>query len=321
MPEKPSLVRLTLFVPGRCASLRAWGRDLRGLSLEDSRLLGVGHRVDVEWVPNDGSFGQAFSFGTVSSKEIAEIDVAPGALVLSCHTDLRRGRAELVSMVERLAEAGALAVRVEESKLGWSVKEWLRLFSAAAARSWHHGAVVFLQDDEAVQSVGMHAFSLPDVWLPRDDDRAALQQFGSSLNVYQLAEDPKLLSGHTFQPDAATKRRCLVRWPSLVYPEDHACNNPYGVWRLGPPDSTASSRPCVAFFVPALRVLLEAAAKKGALSEADVLALRDRAVVMESSPDALTELERTRGYADLDPELVWEQWSALTRARRAWRSP
>ncbi|MBL8923118.1 MAG: hypothetical protein JNJ54_29985 [Myxococcaceae bacterium] len=311
-----SFVRLTLLVPGRCASLREWNKALRGLALEGDQLVGAGPRVEVEWAPNDGQFGEAFSFGTVPPRGVRQLARAPGALVLSSHVDLLEGRIELVAMVEKLRDAGALAVRVEQSKLGWLVDEWLEHFRADDARSWHHGAVMFLTEKGALQSIGMQAFSRPDVRLPLDDDREALQRVGSALNIYQLEEDPALLSGHTFRLDEATARRRVERWPDLGYPAEHPCHNPYGVWRLGPSGSTAREHTGSFSFMPALRALLEAASKGRRLTKAEVLAIRDRASVMAVEPRMLAKLERERGYADLDPELVWEQWSALHPERQ-----
>ena len=59
--------------------------------------------VEVEWVDNDGAFGQAFSFGTVAADALKAIDAAPGALVLHWSVDLREGREQIVSAVERCA--------------------------------------------------------------------------------------------------------------------------------------------------------------------------------------------------------------------------
>jgi hypothetical protein len=68
----------------------------------------------------------------------------------------------------------------------------------------------------------MHAFSLPDVSATADDDAQTLRAFASVLNVYQLGEDPLLLSGQTFSPDRETPRRVVERWPDTEYPPEHA---------------------------------------------------------------------------------------------------
>lgn len=319
-----SFPRVTLFVPGEAEHLEAWNARLDGLTIgSGGRLVRTGNaedlpRVDVEWVENDGAFGQAFSFGTVAPGDVTRIERTPGALVLSAHVDLLEGRSSLVELVSALRDAGAVAVRLEQSKLGWTIERWLELFRADDAWAWHRGAVTFLSSGDALQSCGMHAFSRPDVRLPLEGPAPGLQHFGEVLNVYQLAEDPALLSGHTFAPDAETPRRRLERWPDLEYPEGHPCHNPYGVWRLGPPGSKARARTASVSFMPTLRSLLEAARTDGApLTKTRVEHLRDHAVVMAIAPKDLAALERSRGYADLDPELIWEQWAALERARQA----
>jgi len=246
------------------------------------------------------------------------IDAAPGALVLYSSVDLRQGRRQIVAAVERLRDAGALAVRIEQSKLGWDVTRWLQLFSPDDPNAWHRGAVLMLDGETSVQSCGMHAFSLPDVNVSLDVDRSEIRQLISSLNLYQLAEDPVILSGQTFSPERGKPRRLLERWPDLEYPPDHACHNPYGVWRLGPPGGTA--RPLgelVPTFIPALRALLTALeGKQGApLTKAQVEAARDQGACIAMKPRDVQALERERGYADLDPELVWEQWQAIQEQR------
>lgn len=128
-----------------------------------------------------------------------------------------------------------------------------------------------------------------------------------------------LVSGHTFRPDVDTPRRVIQRWPDTQYPPDHACHNPYGVWRLGRPVGKGRRTGELVFaFTPALRVLLTALErKKGkALTKREILAARDSAACIASDPRDARALEHSRGYADLDPELVWEQWKLVrTHAR------
>lgn len=312
------ITRVTSFVPGVHASAHAWSEALqrRGLRIEHGALRGAGvdAAVEVEWIENDGSFGAAFSLGTVGSDVIETIVAAPSALVLHWPVDLREGRQQMVAVVERLRDAGALAVRLEQSKLGWDVARWLELFSSEDASSWHRGAVAFLECEGALQSCGMHAFSLPDVRVSLDGDPRELQELAAALNVYQLSEDPVILSGQTFRPDGETPRRVVERWPDTEYPPDHSCHNPYGVWRLGPPGSAA--RPLgelVLVFMPALHALLVALERSNGkpLTKDQVESTRDRAACVAMKPRDAQRLERERGYADLNPELAWEQWQLV----------
>ncbi len=313
--------KLTLFIPGTASSIEDWNLTLQrsGLSIEGDTLRGAGlsHDVGVEWVANDGSFGNAFSYGTVASDVIDVIERAPGALVLFWPIDLREGRRAVVPIVEHLQQAGALAVRIEESKLGWDIARWLQLFSSDDASDWHRGSVVYLTEPHEVQSCGMHAFSLPDVHLTVDGDLQDANDFATTFNVYQLAEDPVLVSGQTFRPDADTPRRVFERWPVTLYPPDHPCHNPYGVWRLGPPGGTARLQGALTMvFMPALCVVLRALEDKAEapLTQQQVEAARDRAPCVAMEPRDAPTLERSRGYSDLEPELVWLQWQ-LVRQR------
>jgi hypothetical protein len=63
-------------------------------------------------------------------------------------------------------------------------------------------------------------------------------------------------------------------------------------------------------FIPALVVLLlNAEREKGtALTEQEVLTIRDRGVCMMMAEPRAIELDAKRGYTDLDPARVWEQW-------------
>src|SRR5262249_50269521 len=137
----------------------------------------------------------------------------------------------------------------------------------------HRCAVTMLTTEDHVVSCGMHAFSLPDARVELDGQTPEqAQELLSALNVYQLAEDPLLLSGQTFSPTSDAPRRVLQRWPDDGYPADHWCHNPYGVWRLGPPGGKARPQPELhPQFMPALVVVLSALeAKNGPLTREQV---------------------------------------------------
>lgn len=293
--------RVTLFVPGVTAS--SWGDD------------DVPDDVELEWIRNDGGFGTAFGFGTVDDVLVAAIDASAGAVLAHVGVDLREGRAEVVALVARLQAAGGLAVRLEESGLGWEIGQWLAAYAGDDPWAWHHHAVLFVSDDDgAVQSCGMSAFSLPDVRLA-PDDRDALR-VAKVLDVYQVEEDPVIRSGETFTPDAETPRRPLQRWPDTMRPSHDPCHNPYGVWHLGSPGAPgAGPRELDLTFVPPLRAILAAAELQGRrLDESQVLAIRDDAACIAMEPRHARDLERSRGYADIDPELAWEQWQLVRDA-------
>src|SRR5438105_15464640 len=82
----------TLFVPGSPGGEAEWHRALeaQGFAVTGGELSGgeLPFRADLEWVenPSDGSFADAFSFGTTSDAHQRTIEASPGALVLSCRS-------------------------------------------------------------------------------------------------------------------------------------------------------------------------------------------------------------------------------------------
>jgi len=44
-----------------------------------------------------------------------------------------------------------------------------------------------------------------------------------------------------------------------------------------------------------------------------VEAIRDKAACVMMERGDAQQLERSRGYADLEPELVWEQWQVMRK--------
>jgi hypothetical protein len=63
-------------------------------------------------------------------------------------------------------------------------------------------------------------------------------------------------------------------------------------------------------FIPALVVLLHhAEGKKGSpLTEQEVLSIRDGGACVMLTVEHAIDLDEKRGYNDIDPERVWEQW-------------
>lgn len=311
---------VTLFVPGKPQSFAAWRSALAKtkLTISNDVLSGLGFEVKVEFIENDGSFGQAFSFGTVEAEQVEAIEAAPGALVLSLPVELNKGRSEISKLAKALETCGALAIRIEQSKLGFAIARWRELIDEPW--SLHRLAVVMLTDRERVTSCGMHVFSLPDAQLELDDDTdaQAADAFLSSLNVYQFMEHPLLLTGHRFAPDSETPQRVLERWPDATYGGNHPCHNPFGVWRVGAANSPARSPGALAFvFMPSLAAVLTAAETKAGkrLTKKQVEAIRDAAACVAMEHRDAQAMERTRGYADLEPTLAWEQWKVLRGQR------
>src|SRR6185369_11361888 len=189
-----------LFVPGTAATMAQWRGSLgrSGMTLDDHSLTSqnLGFGALAEWVENDGSFGQAFGHGTMSEAEQRAVAGAGSALVLDLPVYLGAAAGEVAMLIAALGDAGALGVRLEQSKLGWPVAAWVRALGDGDPWLLYRCAVVVLQDRGVSRSCGMHAFGLPDAQVEATPSDA--HHILGVFNVYQLAEDPVLVSGNTF---------------------------------------------------------------------------------------------------------------------------
>jgi hypothetical protein len=68
--------------------------------------------------------------------------------------------------------------------------------------------------------------------------------------------------------------------------------------------------PLIPVFIPALIVLLahHEKAKGAALTQDEVLAIRDKGVCIMMPTSKAIALDQSRGYNDIDPQKCWEQW-------------
>jgi len=66
----------------------------------------------------------------------------------------------------------------------------------------------------------------------------------------------------------------------------------------------------IIFCVPSLvaTLLNRERAKGSPLTEQEVLEIRDKAHAIVMEPDIAAKVEAERGYKDIDPENVWEEW-------------
>jgi hypothetical protein len=321
---------LTLFVPATPGSLRDWQQALetRGLTLIGEKLQGksLPFSMGVEWVenPKDGSFAHAFSLGTATAEQQGQIDATPGALVLSIPVDLHKERAAIASLVHTLAACGAQAVRIEQSKLGYPVERWLQLVDGKDPWSLYRAVVMVIESNTTAGTCGMQVFSLPDAQMTLDEQTDAVEanKFLGILNVYQIQEDPVLVSGHTFSPTAGAPKRVLHRWPDANYPSGHACHNPFGVWHIGPPGSKGAASKLAVVFMPSLVSMLMATEQKAGrpLTQKQVEELTAKCPCITMEHRHAQAMERSRGHADIDPERVWEQWQ-ISRRQSNGRTP
>jgi hypothetical protein len=93
--------------------------------------------------------------------------------------------------------------------------------------------------------------------------------------------------------------------------------NPFGIWRhLHPAEARVKSRQLVPVIMPPLVAFLAAMERESGvpLTPAEVAAIVARSPCIAMKLSDATALARSRGYADLEPELAWEQWQLVRGA-------
>lgn len=294
------------------------GAGLEATNLREQDPVAGGIGVDVV---EDASLGRAFSYGLGGPLPQAVVAAAAAcrqAALLQVAMRFDEHPERLARIGRTLRGAGGVAVRVESSGAATPWDSWLAQLESGTKEGLYASAAVTVYDDEDVFfTCGMHAFGLPDAQISERDAPTAIEWL-ETLCLFQLSERPVLASGHAFRPHAETARRKLERWPDHRHHPDDGRHNPFGLWRVldeGDPGLEASGLSLT--IMPSLITLLLAAERSAGsqLSRDEV-----ERIVRESQAIAVplavaSRLERSRGYADIEPERAWEQWQ-IVRSNR-----
>lgn len=294
----------TMLVPG------PW-RDAAELT---AKVPGIDARI-VE----DDNFGAAFAFGRngpLPDELRARIQRCGRAAVVQVPLRFEVDHAEVAKLGRALRDAGGLAVRMELSGGASTWDAWLARLESGSIAEIYDAAVIMVRDGDTVFTVGMHHFDRPDAEIRMKDPRAAIGWL-DAFHGYQLVEDPLLVSGQTFRPDEDAARRVFERWPDARHHAQDGRHNPFGVYRFL--DESVAARPpseLVPTILPSLVAMLMAqeSAKRSALTQKEVETIVSKAPAMMMKRDMARALERSRGYADIDPERAWEQWQIVRQS-------
>jgi hypothetical protein len=310
---------LFLLVPGPWRALRELSPALDARAVvatsDESAELKAGE-VRITLVEDD-HFDEAFSWGRrgpLDSKLLTRIAKCKCAALIEIARALRESTREVARIGRALRDAGGLAIRMEACGGASDWDHWLEcLESGAPSRLYELATLVAQGEGGTVFTCGMHVFDLPDAEITlADQDEASA--WLDSFCTYQLEEGPVFTSGHTFRPTADAERRVLERWPDGRHDPSDGRHNPFGLWRLQMPASArvkAASLPLT--FIPSLVTILTAAERSKArpLTRSEVEQIVSKGAVVAMEPRDAQALERSRGYADLEPELAWEQWQIV----------
>lgn len=322
-PDPERVPSVFMLVPGPwqrpqqlVEALREHG--LEAMAADDNSLSAGEIRVDI--VEDDGlADGLAWGRkGPLPDELIERVAECTHAALIEFGGCLHEGVALLAKLGSALRDLGGVAIRMEASGAACEWESWLAAFqSGELARIYAH-CVLMIGDEDEMFTSGMHQFDLPDAQVANMDPSEAVRWL-DALCEYQLDERPCLISGHTFRPDPQSARRVLERWPDPHHGPDDGRHNPFGQWRIQLPKAARVTASDLApTIVPSLTAQLMAAenSKGRALSKREVEAITAKATAIAMAPQDALALERSRGYADIEPELAWEQWQITREALR-----
>ena len=310
-----------MLVPGPWRESRELAQSLneRGILAKPTEMnpLQAGE-IRVELVEDD-QLAEGFSWGRegpLPDELVGRIGACTRAALIEYGELLDENPVKVAELGRALRDAGGLAVRMEASGAASAWEPWLEYLESGTPSGVYASAVLIVKDDDDVLfTCGMHHFDLPDAQIAMSAPGEAMDWL-DAFCVYQLAEQPALASGHTFRPNADTERRTFERWPDHRHHPHDGRHNPFGLWRFqGPGVAGIEATRLVPTIVPALvSVLMSAEASKGRpLTQSEVLDLATNSPAIAMEPRDALELERSRGYADIEPELAWEQWQIVRR--------
>jgi hypothetical protein len=273
-------------------------------------------RVDVV---EDSKLADGFSWGRrgrLPAEIVRRVGDHDRAALIEYGARLDENPKRVAALGRALQDAGGVAVRMEASGAASPWDMWIQQLESGEPHDVYASAVLLVGDRSvSFFTCGMHHFDLPDAEVTMSDAHEA-SAWLDSFCIYQLAEQPGLASGHTFRPDADAVRRAFDRWPDHRHHPDDGRHNPFGLWRFRQPGAAGpTGGDLVPAIIPSLVSLLLAGerSKGSPLTEREVehLVAKSTATMLQAR-DVLA-LERARGYADIEPELAWEQWQIVRK--------
>lgn len=140
-------------------------------------------------------------------------------------------RDRLMLFTQVVQRAGGIAVKVESSAVAHDWNRWFALLSGTAFDAYC-AAVTLVTDSDCYFSCGMHHFKLPECSVPLTIAIVEAADLMHRFNMYQIEEQPRLMSGHTFGVAADAPRLRLTLSPDSRHEVDDLFHNPHGVWCL-----------------------------------------------------------------------------------------
>lgn len=132
-----------------------------------------------------------------------------------------------------LLNAGGIAINVETAGKAFSKSAWQEVMAEVPDVDLYQLFVYdsIISDDGTVFSCGMHNLGYKDTVVSGEDSADAINLI-RLFGYYQLADQPAIRHGQTFQPTAGSPHYQVTEEFNSPHEPGSIHHNPFGIWRL-----------------------------------------------------------------------------------------
>jgi len=191
--------------------------------------------VTLEFYGHEPRLRRAFEVagqGKLSAAFLSQVDAHQSVTYLHFQVPFAQEQEKVIDFTRVLQRAGGLGIKVESSGVAHEWGAWFEQAGSANEFDWYRTLVALIGDDAFYFSCGMHHFCLPDVEAPRELEFGEAADLMNQFNYWQIAEQPRIESGHTFSLTADAPHFRLHRIQDTRHEEGDPFRNPSGLWRL-----------------------------------------------------------------------------------------
>lgn len=238
----PTQRELLLCIPGpwkdRGDFVRAIISETKGEFMFAGMILanpGKKDHVPLDFAPQDPRMRHAFELagqGKLSPQLLDRISGHQGVAYLHFPVGIISEKERVVAFTKALERCGGIAVKIESAGVAHEWDHWFAALNSENQFDLYRTFVTLIGDSSHYYSCGMHHFGLADVEIDRSLDINEAADVMNRFNYWQVVDEPKLASGHTFSvsPEAPRYRISQVK-DSRHEPSDFF-HNPSGLWNL-----------------------------------------------------------------------------------------
>jgi hypothetical protein len=202
-----------------------------GMILAD---VGSKDHVRLDFCNSDPSIPRAFEIAgqdKIPTGILTQLKEHSSVVYLHFPLDLLNQRNRLLKFSEVIRRLGGIAVKMESAGIAHTWERWQTLLSGTLFDAYC-SSVVLVGDREHYYSCGMHQFGLPDCEAPRSIPVGDAADLMNRFNCWQIAEQPKISTGHTFSLSPEAPRFRLSLENDLRHETESLFQNAHGIWRL-----------------------------------------------------------------------------------------